>query len=106
MGDFNAEPADAVVFDFCEIYNMQNIIREKTCFKNPSNPCCIDFIIAIRPKSFQNSIIIERGLFDFHKMSITVMKMYYSKQNFPLFITVNVRVSIMIPLYNIFRPSS
>ena len=80
MGDFNAEPADTVVSDFCEIYNLKNIIREKTCFKNPNNPSCIDLIITNRPKSFQNSMVIETGLSDFHKMCITVMKMYYSKQ--------------------------
>ena len=80
MGDFNAEPADTVVSDFCEIYNLKNIIREKTCFKNPNNPSCIDLIITNRPKSFQNSMFIETGLSDFHKMCITVMKMYYSKQ--------------------------
>ena len=80
MGDFNAEPADTVVSDFCEIYNLKNIIREKTCFKNPNNPSCIDLIITSRPKSFQNSMFIETGLSDFHKMCITVMKMYYSKQ--------------------------
>ena len=37
-------------------------------------------IIANRPKSFQNSLVIETGLSDFRKMCITVMKMYYSKQ--------------------------
>ena len=64
----------------CEIYNLKNIIREKTCFKNPNYPSCIDLIIKNRPKSFQNSMVIETGLPDFHKMCITVMKMYYSKQ--------------------------
>ena len=59
MGDFNAEPADTIVSNFCEIYNLKNIIREKTCFKNPNNPSCIDLIITNRPKSFQNSMIIE-----------------------------------------------
>ena len=44
MGDFNAEPAETVVSDFCEIYNLQITIREKTCFKNPNNPSCIDLI--------------------------------------------------------------
>ena len=29
-GDFDAEPADTVVSDFCEIYNLKNIIRAKT----------------------------------------------------------------------------
>ena len=80
MGDFNARPADTVVSDFCEIYNMKNIIREKTCFKNTNNPSCIDLIIIKRQKSFQNSMVIETGLSDFHNMCITVMKMYYSKQ--------------------------
>ena len=37
-------------------------------------------IITNRPKSFQDSMVIETGLSDFHKMCITVMKMYYSKQ--------------------------
>ena len=48
MGDFNAEPADNVVSDFCGIYNLKNITREKTCFKNPNNPSCIDLIITNR----------------------------------------------------------
>ena len=80
MGDLNAELADTVASDFCEIYNLKNIIREKTCFKNPNNPSCIDLIITNRPTSFQNSMVIETGLSDFHKMCVTVMQMYYSKQ--------------------------
>ena len=84
MGDFNAEPADTIVSDFCEIYNLKNIIRENTCFKNPNNPSCIELIIANRPKSFQNSMVIETGLSDFHIMCITVMKMYYSEQKSPI----------------------
>ena len=80
MGHFNSEPADSVVPDFCKIYNLKNIIREKPCFKNLNNPSCIDLLITKRLKSFQNSVVIETGLSDFHKMCITVMKIYYSKQ--------------------------
>ena len=80
MSDFNAKPADTIVSDFSEIYNLKNIIREKTCFKNPNNPSCIDLMIINKPKSFQNSMVIKIGLSDFHKMYITVMKKYYSKQ--------------------------
>ena len=29
-GDFDAEPTGTVVSDFCEIYNLKNIIRAKT----------------------------------------------------------------------------
>ena len=37
-------------------------------------------MITNRPKSFQNSEVIETGLSDFHKMSLTVMKVLYNKQ--------------------------
>ena len=87
MGDFNAEPADTVVSDSCKIYNLKNIIREKTCFKNPNNPSCIDLIITNRPKSFQNSMFIETGLPDFHKMCIRSWKCIIVSKNILLFIT-------------------
>ena len=80
MGDFNAEPTDTALSDFCEIYNLKNVIKDKTYFKNLNKPSCIDLVITNRPKSFQNSMVIETGLSDFHKTCITIMKMYYSKQ--------------------------
>ena len=30
MGDFNSEPNEPAISDFCEIYNTKNIIKEKT----------------------------------------------------------------------------
>ena len=80
IGDLNAEPPEATVSDFCEIYNLKHLIKDKTCFKNPTKPTCIDLIITNRPKCFQDSVVIETGLSDFHKMGATVMKMYYTKQ--------------------------
>ena len=80
LGDFNAEPTTTTVSDFCEIYNLKNIIKDKTCFKNPSAPTCIDLMITNRPRSFQHSMVVETGLSDFHKMCVTVMKTYYNKQ--------------------------
>ena len=78
--DFNTEPTDTALSNFCEIYNLKNLIKDKTCLKNPNKPSCNDLIITNRPKSFQNSMVIETRLSDFHKMCITVMKMYHSKQ--------------------------
>ena len=80
LGDFNTEPTDTALSHFCEIYNFENLIKDKTCFKNPNKPSYIDLIITNRTKSFQNSMVIETGLSDFNKMCITVIKMYYSKQ--------------------------
>ena len=80
IGDLTAEPAEATVSDFCEIYNLKHLIKDKTCFKNPTKPTCIDLIITNRPKCFQDSVVIETGLSDIQKISATVIKMYYTKQ--------------------------
>ena len=80
MGDFNVEPNDATMKYFCQIYGCKNIVKDKTCLKNPINPTCIDLIITNRPKSFQDSEVIKTGLSDFHKTSLTVMKVFYNKQ--------------------------
>ena len=37
-------------------------------------------IITTRPKSFQNSVTVETGLSDFHKMTLAVMKVFYNKR--------------------------
>ena len=62
------------------IYSCKNLIKDNTCFKNLLKPSCIDLIITNRPKSFQNSVTVETGLSDFHKMTLTVMKVFYKKQ--------------------------
>ena len=36
MSDFNAEPTDSTLSDFCKIYGLKNIVKDKMCFKNPS----------------------------------------------------------------------
>ena len=74
LGDFNSEPREQPMRDFWHVFNLQNIIKDKTYFKNPS---CVDLFITNR---FQNFMAIERGLSDFHKMSSTVMKVFYKKQ--------------------------
>ena len=38
----------------------------------PENPACIDLIMTIKTKCFQNFITIETALLDFHKMTATV----------------------------------
>ena len=80
IGDLNAEPTEAAVSDFCEIYNLKYLSKEKTCFKNPTKSTCIYLIVTDRPKCFQDSVAFETGLSDFYKMSAAVMKMYYTKQ--------------------------
>ena len=80
MSDFNVESNNATMNNFCHIYGFKNIAKDKTSFKNPIIRTCVDLIITNRPNSFQESKVIETGLTDFHKMTLTVMKVFYNKQ--------------------------
>ena len=76
LGDFNmgVEELHMVFIWFCENYNLQNLIKQPTCYKNPSRPTSIDLILTNVPRSFQSNWFIETGLSDFHLMTLTVMK--------------------------------
>ena len=54
LGDFNSETSENYLDDFCNVYNLRNIVTEPTCFKNPENPSCIDLFLINRPQCFQN----------------------------------------------------
>ena len=80
IGDFNSEIHEESMTEFCEGYNLQNLVREPTCFKNPLNPSSIDVMLTNKMKSFKNSIVIETGLSDHHKLTAVVMKSCVPKQ--------------------------
>ena len=37
LGDFNAEIEETTMKSFCNSYNLTNLIKQPTCFKNPRN---------------------------------------------------------------------
>ena len=80
MGDFNAEPTENAMEEFMKVYNLKNLVKGPTCYKNPAKPSCIDLILTNRHRSFHSSHIIETGISDFHKMTVSVMKVYFKKQ--------------------------
>ena len=79
LGDFNAGVLETPMTSFCESYNLKSIIKQPTCFDNPDKPSCIDLILTNRPKSFQSTCVIETGLSDFYRMTVTVLKMHFRK---------------------------
>ena len=79
VGDFNAEDTESCLSEFLYEHNAENIVKDKTCFKNLNNPSCIDLFLTNFPSSFQNTCTITTGLSDFHKMVITVTKMTFHK---------------------------
>ena len=80
LGDFNSEYTDDHMTEFCSLFNLASLIKDKTCFKSLDNPSCIDLILTNRPQNFQNSGVIETGLSDFHKLTITVLKTSFRKK--------------------------
>ena len=79
IGDFNSEMEEEKMKDFCEIYNLQNLIKEPTCFKSVQKPTSIDIILTNKIESFKNSFTLETGLSDHHGMIITALKTDFNK---------------------------
>ena len=81
MGDFNSEITENAMEEFMKVYNLKNLTKGPTFYKNLDKPSCIDLILTNRKKSFHSSHIIETGISDFHKMVVAVMKIDFQKQN-------------------------
>ena len=80
IGDFNSETTEFAMKNFCEIFHLRNLANVPTCYKNPLKPSCTDLFLTNCSRSFQDTQVKETGLSDFHKMNITVSKIFYSKQ--------------------------
>ena len=65
--------------DFCERFSLKNLIKDPTCYKNPNNPSYINLMFTNKARWFQRSCVIETDLSDFHKTTITVLKIQCSK---------------------------
>ena len=81
IGDLNSSKDEPCMKDFCDTYNLENLIKEATCYKNAENPSSIDVILTNRKNSFQNSKALETGLSDHHKMVVSVLKTYFKKRD-------------------------
>ena len=79
IGDFNVSPEDSHIETFCEPYGLKYFIKVRTYHKNPQNPSSINLILTNSPLSIQSSGIMEPGLSDFHKVTVTVMKATFQK---------------------------
>ena len=60
----------------CETYNLENL-KVPTCFKNVNDPSSIDVMLTIRKNNFQNSMAIDTGLSDYHKMTVSILKIFF-----------------------------
>ena len=72
IGDFYSEVIEFSMSQFCETFNLKNLVKEPTCFKHPINPSCIDLILTNRFRSF-NTLSTETGLSGCHIMKLTIL---------------------------------
>ena len=79
LGDFNVGIEEQYMKAFCDNYNLTSLIKQPTCYKNPNNLSCIDFILSNTPRSFQSTYVIETAPSDFHLMTLIVMKKSFRK---------------------------
>ena len=80
LGDLNALESDNSMIAFKEMYNLKNLIKVPTCFKNPLNPTSIDVMLTNKKENFMHSLALETGLSDHHKMTLAVLKSTFVKQ--------------------------
>ena len=65
--------------NFCDSYNLANLITEPTCFKSLQNPMSIDVILTNRGNLFQKSLCFGTGISDHHKLTIIVLKSRFKR---------------------------
>ena len=78
LGDFNAELTNTHVEEIYSVYNFKSLIKDQTCFKNPEKLTTIDHILTNHFKCFLHSGVYETGLSVFHRLTLTVLKVFHS----------------------------
>ena len=81
IGDFNSEISERSIHDFCNVYNLETPSNLPTCFKNPESPSCIDLLLTNLNNNFDEALVLELGLSDFHKLVMLVLKSYVKKED-------------------------
>ena len=74
VGDFNSEDHETEITNFLNNYEAKNLVKQKTCLKNISNPSCIVLFITNSAKSFQYTHSFPCGISDHHNFVVTVLK--------------------------------
>ena len=78
LGDFNMQPKNQILKTFLEDNSFVNLIKSNTCF-NSKLGSCIDLILTNKPKSFQNSGVMETGISYHHVLIFSFLKTTFTK---------------------------
>ena len=78
VGDFNMQPTNQILKTFLEDNSFVNLIKSNACFKSKPGSY-IDLILTNKPKSFQNSGVMETGVSDHHALIFSFLKTAFTK---------------------------
>ena len=70
----NAEILEVCLDSFLCQHELKNLFKQKICFKNISNPNCLDLIFTNNVLSFQHTETGSTGLSGFHKLVLAMLK--------------------------------
>ena len=59
LGDLNIWIDEPDMKSFCEAYNLTNLIKQPTRYKNADNPTSIDLILTNVPHTFQSTCVTK-----------------------------------------------
>ena len=79
IGDFNIETTEPCLESFLYEHDLQNLVKENTCFKSVENSSCINLILTNRNMSFQNTVTVFAAISDFHKLVLTVLNINFTQ---------------------------
>ena len=96
IGDFNAEPEEENMLDVLNIYNLKNLLRQKTCYKNLDNLSFIDLILTSCHRGFRIANVFKTGLSYFYKMIVSVLKSHFPKQKPNIFTLAATKDSVLV----------
>ena len=81
IDNFNSDISERSIHDFCNVYNLESLSNTPTCFKNPENPSCIDLLLTNSKNNFDEAVVLESSLSDFHEFVVSVLKSYFKKED-------------------------
>ena len=84
LGDFNMEPKNPKLASFMHYFNLYNLIKSNTCFKESGS--CIDLILTNRKYCFKHTFTFETGLSDLHHLIYSMLKTTFKKEESRQFI--------------------
>ena len=86
LGDFNMSFSNKNMKDLCDMFELNRLIKDPTCFKS-SNPSCIDNFYTNFTTMFFSSSTVGTGISDHHSLICTMLRSTFVKVHQNLYTT-------------------